>query len=211
MSLISKGNSKLKKSGIVSFGIPAIKTCPQAGQCKLGCYATMGTYVFPVVKAKRESNFEATKRDDFAQTISEELNKMRRVKTVRIHDSGDFYNKQYFFKWIAIATWNPQLEFYAYTKMVRMVKNYADKIPSNLKIIFSYGGKQDFLIDRSKDRHSMVFRNETDLLNAGYIDASHDDTLATTPNKKVGLVYHGTKGKIWDTKKELTNKKNKVA
>jgi Gene product 88 len=55
------------------------------------------------------------------------------------------------------------------------------------------GGKQDAMINTDTDRHSKVFENETELASMGYIDASHDDMLALTPNVKVGLVYHGTK------------------
>ena len=62
--------------------------------------------------------------------------------------------------------------------------------PENLKIIFSYGGKQDHLIDDENDRHAKIFNNQKELLDAGYIDASGDDLKALTPNKKVGLIFH---------------------
>ena len=70
-----------------------------------------------------------------------------------------------------------------------MVKDLKNK-PENLKIIFSYGGKQDHLIDDENDRHAKIFNNQKELLDAGYIDASGDDLKALTPNKKVGLIFH---------------------
>jgi hypothetical protein len=64
------------------------------------------------------------------------------------------------------------------------------EIPKNLKIIFSEGSKTDNLINTNKDRHARIFKDVTTLLNEGYIDASNNDLLAITDNKKVGLVYH---------------------
>jgi len=93
----------------------------------------------------------------------------------------------------------PDVEFYAYTKMVSMVQG-AGVRPSNFTVIFSYGGKEDHLIDVSYDRHSQVFSDIEGLLQAGYIDASQDDSKALTPNNKVGLIYHGAKSKQWGKK-----------
>jgi len=83
--------------------------------------------------------------------------------------------------------------FYAYTKQVKMFKDIVQDIPANFKLIFSYGGKQDNLINPEIDRHSWVFESTSDLDSKGYIDASQDDMLALTDNPKVGLVYHGNK------------------
>ena len=52
------------------------------------------------------------------------------------------------------------------------------------------GSKVDHLINIKKDRHAEIFNNETDLLKAGYINASNNDLLAITENNKVGLIYH---------------------
>ena len=50
--------------------------------------------------------------------------------------------------------------------------------------------KKDELINTLKDRHARIFKSVTELLSAGYIDASNNDLKAITDNKKVGLVYH---------------------
>ena len=195
-------NGKMKKTGkkhgvkIVNFTIPAFlsssgfKTCPNAGLCATGCYARMGAYVFKGPRVKHEANLQATFKPDFAMVAIAELTKLK-PNLVRIHDAGDFYTKAYLEKWLTIAKSMPNVKFYAYTKMVQLVQGTV--LPDNLMIIFSQGGKQDLLINASADRHSRVFETVKELKQAGYIDASNDDMLALTSNKRVGLVYHGNK------------------
>ena len=187
----------MKKSGdrVFNFTLPALETCPNAGACARGCYAMQGAYRWSNVYAKHKANYNATMNDDFIGHIVHEV-RAKRVNRVRIHDSGDFYSLDYARKWTAIAVACPDIEFYAYTKMVSMFKRSVS-LPDNMTIIYSYGGKQDVMIDVNKDRHSQVFANKEDLEAAGYIDASKDDSLALTNNKKVGLVYHGAKSKQW--------------
>jgi Gene product 88 len=199
-------NSKIKNSQnsefkrIFNFTIPALKTddgfmtCPNASACAVGCYARERAYSWPKVKAKHHLNFIATQSDGFIDAMSLEV-KLNRADLVRIHDAGDFYSTEYLEKWIAIAKQNPGVIFYAYTKMVDMLKKrklFAD-FPQNFKVIFSLGGKEDSKINQETDRHSRVFPTLDALLAAGYVDTSHDDTLAIGGNPKIGLVYHGLK------------------
>jgi hypothetical protein len=88
-----------------------------------------------------------------------------------------------------IAERLPDKEFYAYTKMVRMVKSV--ELPPNFTVIFSYGGDEDHLIDQHNDRHAIVFEDVFTLLNAGYKNCSENDDDALGPEKRIGLVYHG--------------------
>lgn len=209
MNILSQ-NAKMKKSSqngihIYNFGIPAflsqtgIKTCPKAGQCATGCYARSGTYRFKNVVNAYEERLKLTQSVDFVTLVSAEVRlKAAHAKSkngkclIRIHDSGDFYSKDYYDRWRLIMIQNPDVDFYAYTKMIQMFKSRNDTL-HNFTLIYSYGGLEDSHIDTEKDRHSKVFQNETDLLAAGYIDASADDLKALTPNPKVGLVYHGQK------------------
>jgi len=199
-------NSKMKKmTGVKTFnwGIPAFRsktgfsTCPKAGICVKGCYAKQGTYTWSNVSQAFETRLNLSQGPDFVPTINAEI-KRRKVERLRIHDSGDFYSIEYLDKWIDIINLNPNTTFYAYTKMVDMFNNYPN-IPSNLIIIYSYGGKEDKLI-KETDRHSQVFENAEELLAAGYIDASKNDSNAISINPKVGLIYHGAKSKKWLTK-----------
>ena len=85
----------------------------------------------------------------------------------------------------------PEIEFYAYTKQVKLLKDNWKNKPANLTIIFSLGGKQDNLIDQNIDRHSKIFNSLDELKNAGYIDTSDDDSNAINKdNNKIGLVIH---------------------
>ena len=196
-------NSKMKKmSGprTFNFGIPAyqsasgLKTCPKAGACAKGCYARSGAYLFSNVAKAFEARLVVTIGPDFVPMLLAELDK-NRAERIRIHDSGDFYSLEYTQKWLEICNARPGVAFYAYTKQVSLFKalRAEKKLPKNLTIIFSFGGTEDKKINRAVDRHSWVFSSIADLEAAGYAAAYEDDAGALGPNKKIGLVYHGTK------------------
>lgn len=186
-------NGKLKKASAytVNFGIPALKTCPMKDICGKYCYANKGAYVWPVVKKAYEHRFEQTKRADFPQVAVKTLSKKRKLEAVRIHDSGELYNKEYLYKWFKIAENMPDKTFYVYTKQVKLVKDNWSNKPKNFIVIFSLGGKQDHLIDQNIDRHSKIFKTEKELLQSGYVNATINDSIAwNSDNKKIGLVLH---------------------
>lgn len=196
-------NSKLKKSGIFSWGIPAYKsesgmlTCPAAQSCIKGCYARNGSYRLSVVKKAKERNLALSLTDSFVDTIDNEI-KLRKVIKLRVHDSGDFYSIKYLNDWATIASRNPQTLFYAYTKMLPILPRVT--LPGNFVIIKSYGGKFDSLINPETDRHSMVFSSKEKMIASGYADTTETDDNAFNPNvNKVGLVYHGLKPFSWNT------------
>lgn len=113
-------------------------------------------------------------------------------KTVRIHDSGDFFSQDYFVAWLTIAKATPWVFFYAYTKEVTMTKEH--KLPENFILIYSMGGKQDHLIDMENDRHAEVFPSMEALREAGYTDQEHSDIFAAIlPTNKIGIVVNNIK------------------
>jgi len=196
-------NSKIAKmSGVRTYnwGIPAyksadgFKTCPNAAACAKGCYATMGAYRFSNVAKVFERRLKLAKSPRFGIIIDAEI-KRRKVQRLRIHDSGDFFSREYLQTWLNVIKANPETQFYAYTKMVSWFNELrADGlIPENFIIIYSYGGTQDKLINRDTDRHSWVFSSVEALRAAGYADAHVDDSVALGDNHKIGLVYHGIK------------------
>ena len=202
MNLLTQ-NSKLKETSkklglkIFNFSIPAYKSksgkvvCPFAESCVKYCYAQKGNYKrFPKVAEGMEERFLISKSINFVALMDIEINK-KKADAVRIHDSGDFYNNEYIEKWVNIAMLNPNVNFYAYTKSIPLFKGR--NLPKNMDVIFSFGSKKDELIDVNNDRHARIFNNETELINAGYINASKIDYYATkfySENKKVGLIYH---------------------
>lgn len=214
MKLLTQ-NSKMKKSSqnditVVNWTIPAfqsktgLRTCPNAGLCAVGCYARQGTYQFGNVKSAHEEKLALTQSETFVSDMINEIEtwlKKRNTKhlKVRIHDAGDFYNETYLNRWLEVMTHfvtDSRVSFYAYTKQVSMFKTYQSKnlIPASFRVIFSFGGKQDNLIDIETDFHSRVFQSETELLTAGYQNGTDNDMIAAMGvSNKVGLVYHGTK------------------
>ena len=207
-------NAKMKRSSqngihLYNFGIPAFKsqngmfTCPNADKCVSGCYARSGTYRFSGTINAYESRLSLTRTKGFEQVMVSHIDRLiKKHKTglilIRVHDSGDFYSETYQCNWYAIAELyqnEPRVQFYAYTKMVSQSEKLSQIKPSNFRLVYSYGGKEDSQIDTDKHYHSKVFQNETELHDAGYIDGTLDDTVAALGVKtRIGLVYHGVKG-----------------
>lgn len=203
-------NSKLKKDGIWNFSLPAmfadmcdsqgnlhkITTCQGAGDCKNFCYASGGCYSFDHVMVKHHRNLQFMYSDpfEFVEQMVMEINKKKTLKFLRWHDAADFL-PEFWPLYKTIMERCPNVQFYAYTKMVPFFKDLQDKgqIPSNFTLIFSFGGKWDNMIDINKDRHSRVFRNRKELRLHGYADCHVSDIPAAKGrNNKIGLIVHGS-------------------
>ncbi len=203
-------NSKLEHSGqgnylFGHFSLPAIRTCPNAGACKVGCYATQGRYKFSNVQRSYEANLELTRDLSlFKETMQIELevlrtkaNRLGARLAIRIHTSGDFYSPEYYSAWVDLAESYPDIHFYAYTKMIE--QSFGRLRPFNLCLIFSEGGLQDGLI-QDYHRHARIFESKEELKAAGYDDASQDDSVAfLSKTGKIGLIYHGSSRRAFKT------------
>ena len=209
----TKGNEKLQKDNggvynIIGFGIPAdhdfqangekLNTCPSALACRGVCYAKQGRYAMPNVLNARKHNLDMSLNQYFVDWVVADLSRMRKINTVRIHDSGDFYSQEYYDKWCAIATMLPNITFYAYTKTVN-IDLWTHK-PDNFKITQSLGGKHDNLVDLNKP-HSRIFADDASRINAGYVDGNVNDVPAIEGLVNIGLVYHGQR-KLTDAQKK---------
>lgn len=191
-------------------------TCPNAGACGRVCYAKMGTYLFSNVRRRHLQNLEYVLHNEgwWCEMVAELEHKRFRPtgkphdlphdesdrwlhnwvntggQAVRIHDAGDFFDFGYLSAWLTIAYTHKDILFYAYTKEVEMVRNECEfqGLP-NFRIAFSFGGKQDHMIDRERDRHADVFPTKEALEAAGYFDQSDNDLLAVVaPSNKIGIV-----------------------
>jgi hypothetical protein len=203
-------NSKMKKSGYYNFDLPGFKgayvengivrdvqTCPQAGKCVQFCFACQGGYNFNSAMTRHNKNLQWVMDDPtgFSDALVKEVLAKRNCKVIRCHTSGDFYNMDYFMMWRDIMLRLPHVKFYAYTKQVSLMKNAKAMglIPANFTYVFSYGGKQDHLIDRRVDRHARIFVDQTKLANSRYSSAVETDAPAANPNiRRIGLVFHGS-------------------
>jgi hypothetical protein len=186
-------NSKLERDNILSWNLPAGKTCPNADKCLKGCYAMAGLYLKANVRKRHLKNFELSKSPFFVDLMKREIEK-KKPKIVRIHASGDFYSLEYLHRWIEIVKSFPNIKFYAYTKMISMVKS--QKLPENFIVIFSEGGKEDHLISES-DRRARVFHSLEELKAQNFEDTSKHDIKALGINPRIGLIYHGPQKKAW--------------
>jgi hypothetical protein len=140
-------------SGIVvdedSGDFVEITTCPGAGQCQLFCYARKGGYVmFPAssMSAAQALNFLVNDPEGYTARVNQEI-KAIKTKTdkagvqlvVRWHDAGDFFSKEYLNLAYGVANSNPDVKFYAYTKMGDVATG---SHPNNFIINFSSGSKR---------------------------------------------------------------------
>ena len=205
MGKIFQQNAKMAKAGMLTynFSLPAVETCPGAGKCAEAgyCFALLEQLRYKSAMEYRQRMLDLSKTEQFIPLLNVELGNIRRRANgrpvaIRIHASGDFYDPKYLLKWCVIAEQNPDINFYAYTKSIAMVRRFrkADMIPDNLVLILSMGSNQDELIDVERDRHSRIFATEEAALAAGYVLASEDDTVAwQSTHNKIGLVMFGAR------------------
>ena len=125
---VSRSNKKLvpnKKTGFVIWNLPSVITCPYATpHCKKFCYAKKAEIAYPDCLPSRKRNFQESIKQGFADnmtlTILSIAKGMRKKELiVRIHESGDFYNKKYAMAWLKIieeCKIDSRIKFIAYTK-----------------------------------------------------------------------------------------------
>ena len=151
--MLSMGNRKLPKTTAI-FNLPAIKTCPNSTpECRKYCYARKAERIYKQVLPFRERNLKATKKDSFI--IDMKINiVLTKAQQVRIHESGDFYSKDYFDDWCDIADGFNETIFYAYTKNIKL--DLSGK-PNNMIILYS-DDKNEYTDD---DLKTMFFNGKT--------------------------------------------------
>jgi hypothetical protein len=182
-------------SGIVyEWNLPTGSSCPFALECKVvvdrvsgkfdihkgqyKCYAA-GAERFPAVRNHRWNNFDFSKNGGVPIIPKD-------CKAIRIHAAGDFFNQKYFDMWVTLATNNPDIEFWAYTKSLNYWIKSINNIPSNLVLTASRGGKLDYLIDAYNLKNVTIFKSKLDVPNGMPIDTNDD--YARTPNINFALI-----------------------
>ena len=116
--ILAKGNDKIGDE-IFAFNLPAIDTCPGMSTACESCYAQRGRWVFSRVKEALHRNWQASRDSFFAERMIREVRR-RKVRVVRIHASGDFYDARYIRCWSQIARNCCKVTFYAYTRSWRL-------------------------------------------------------------------------------------------
>lgn len=194
-SQILTQNQKMRKTSkennirLYNFGITAYKshstgkiTCPFAKDCVKFCYARKGSFIWTNTKKAYEKRYLLTKDSDLFKAKMMDAIQRRKATHIRIHDSGDFYNRNYILSWFEIMRQFEDVTFYAYTKS-KMLFDEFDFLPANFTVIYSLGSKFDNLIDEDIDRHSKIFNSEAELLKEGYLNASKNDLIAINKNE----------------------------
>jgi hypothetical protein len=126
-----------------------ITTCPGAGECQLFCYARKGGYVmFPAssMSAAQALNFLVNDPEGYTDRVNKEIQQVKGKAdkhgirlVVRWHDAGDFFSKEYLDLAYDVARNNPDVKFYAYTKIADVATGAK---PANFIINFSSGAKR---------------------------------------------------------------------
>ena len=149
-NMLSIGRNMKIGSNVAIFNISAIRSCPNCSSCASTCYAFDTECYRKNVKEFRKRNWDISKTDLFVPEMIRQIVKSKK-KIVRIHESGDFYDPSYIFKWSQIISALPKVKFFGFTKVEdALVLN----VFKNCNIIYSFitcgdeeirnYGKEDF-------------------------------------------------------------------
>ena len=212
---LSRNNSKmhevskalgLKKSAVMGFDLPAGWTCPSAQDCKskadrntgritdgkdckFRCYAVSAESAFTFARRLRWHNFDLL-RD--AKTTYRMQNLIlasipANVEILRIHTSGDFFNKAYFDAWVRVACLRSHTTFYGYTKQAQYLEDAS--MPDNFKIVVSHGGKNSHRAQTHRRAYVMFGTNASIPV---YNDVKSELHILSGQQGDFGLLIHGT-------------------
>jgi hypothetical protein len=209
-------NKKYYTGIVYEWNLPTGSTCPFALECKVivdrqtgkfdvkkgqyRCYAASPER-FPAVREHRWRNFEYVKQG-LKPIIPKEC------KAIRIHASGDFFNQAYFDMWLEIASENPNIEMWAYTKSLQYWVNRIGDIPQNLTLTASYGGRQDELIEKHKLKNVIVYPNALLVPKERPID--NNDDWARVSKVNFALLDNMKVSKKGNKSKEVKNESTNV-
>ena len=220
---VQHGNAKLNRDTAI-LSLPAGHTCPFAKTCRsscnrvtgkitdgphaeIRCYATGAECLFPLIRKSRWDNFELLKSAGtaigMANLIEQSLAGKKKIKLVRFHQSGDFFNQAYFDAWFMVAQQHPELIFYGYTKALPFWAKRMHAVPANMKLVASRGGTHDYLIEMFGLRSVRVVFSEREARRKWKLEIDHDDCHVWKYDKDFAILIHGTQpagslaGKAW--------------
>jgi len=230
----SNENTKVGKR-VTTFSLPAGWTCPYAKDCKMMadregggykvgdeakfmCYAAWMEIQYEAVRNNRWHNYDLLKEaktvqdkiDLILNSLDSHFRENGRTDSVRIHESGDFYNGEYLQAWMGAAERRPDIEFYAYTKSLPYIlqyKEHIDKIP-NFKLNISAGSLHPELEDELDLPTGTVFNTPEEALAVGQL-VDLDDSIARDKKNKddFAMLVHGMQTKALDTPEITKNRR----
>ena len=196
---------------VVSFDLPAGWTCAKSGICKtlaardtgkitrhgrVMCYAAKAEAYSPATRRMRWHNFDllSSCKNDILKMFALLTDSLPRdIKIVRIHSSGDFFSRQYFQAWVMLATYNPDIIFFGYTKHL----DYATAmLPENMFLEYSYGSRDDSKMRSLKFHVPTCFIGEHKGMYTGYKivckgeNSASEDYHAILAHKSFVIMMH---------------------
>jgi hypothetical protein len=203
-----------RKPHIYGFSLPAGHSCPFADAClskadrytgrltdgpntQFRCFMAALETFQPSMRQSVWANYDALRSVKGSPSAMAELLQRAlpaNADVVRIDVDGDFFNQSYFDAWLIVASKNPHIQFYAYTKSLSYWVARLDRIPANLNLNASYGGRLDHLIaEHSLKSATVVFHpREADALG---LEIDHDETHALLGTASFALLLHGQQPK----------------
>lgn len=168
-----------------SFGLPAGKdfSCPGATSfCERICYAGKLEKVYKGVRNVLTRNYDALRnatRDEMALMLSTmikefraECDKRGAEKAFRIHWDGDFFSADYTRAWADVIAYNPDIQFWVYTRVLSSAILLNNKGFANLGLYFS----------GDRDNIAMARIAESAGINVAFVDTTFDEGKAEFPN-----------------------------
>lgn len=182
------------------WSLPAGKTCPAAGECLKYCYAQTGRMKLDQATTAYGENYTLWEDGVLEPVLYGDLilksykaRKDGMELCIRLHDTGDFFCLDYARMWFSIMDRLPDVRFYAYSKSVRIletVKAERGGFPENFHLVYSKGGREDYLIP--EDARVAVVIGKNAELPEDFIDGSHDDWYAMHDEyRRIALRAHG--------------------
>jgi hypothetical protein len=169
------------------------------------CFAASAEARLPDVRKNRWRNYDLLKKVGKKGGVPAMANLLLRsiayyesangtMKIFRVHDSGDFYNQDYFDAWVEAASKRSDILFYAYTKSLPFWAGRKEDIPSNLRLIASEGGKADELIDKEGFRKAVIVKDKGEAIEKK-LNIDVNDFLAAFGEDDFALLLHGVQSK----------------
>lgn len=200
MIKISTGNSKTGPS----FSLPEGITCPGKTElCADLCYVKTGRMNLPTSRTARSNQLsgviELMKQGKLDKTLAGVITGAS-VRTIRIHDSGDFMSPEYVRAWIKACKQCSDVQFWAYTRSFT-VKPILDELIKLAKLpnvaIWLSGDQENWLsLIATYKRYSKVFAG------IAFMETKDDNELSVllastmAADKLVIFPVHGHFGRL---------------
>ena len=202
-----------RKPNIYGFSLPAGHSCPFAQDClsksdritgkltdgpnmEFRCFQASLEAVFSNTRNAAWANFDALRECKTVQAMVDLFQAAipKNTDIIRFGINGDMFNQRMFDAVLEIATLNPNIRFYAYTKSLVYWVNRLGDIPANLNLNASKGGRVDYLIEEYglKSATVVMHPSEADALG---LEIDHDESHALNGYDSFALLIHGQQAK----------------